>query len=101
MGFAKPKAKGKKDKTEANEVRTHIGHILVKNGADVNAKSKSGATPLLIAVKEGNLQFAKFLLENGTSVSGSDEKTGANVFRSTFILLFFNTRRYSMNYQIV
>jgi hypothetical protein len=52
---------------------------LLKSGADPNAKTTAGATPLLLSVQKGNLQFAKFLLDNGASVSGLNEENGENV----------------------
>ena len=41
----------------------------VDNGADVNARSKSGLTPLLLAVREGQIDAVRVLLAAGATVN--------------------------------
>jgi len=38
--------------------------VLVKAGADVNAPSENGTTPLIAAARGGHLEVAKLLLAN-------------------------------------
>lgn len=44
----------------------------LENGADVNAKSATGLTALLVASKEGHFEVAKLLIENGAQVGIKD-----------------------------
>ena len=57
-----------------------VAKLLVIKGCDVNAISLMGETPLDVATKNGNIDFAKFLREHGglTSVELSRGK-GARV----------------------
>ena len=46
------------------------GHILVatvllKNGANVNAKANDGVTPMLLATEQGHARMVELLLANG------------------------------------
>jgi ankyrin repeat protein len=47
-----------------------IAQLLLQNGADVNARSNNGSSPLHVAIKESNLHvdIVKLLLENGADV---------------------------------
>ena len=47
-----------------------IAQLLLQNGADVNAISKNGSSPLHVAIEESNLHvdIVKLLLENGADV---------------------------------
>ena len=47
--------------------------FLIKKGADVNAKNKSGETPLFYV---GNLEIAKLLIENGADVNVANSWNG-------------------------
>ncbi len=47
---------------------------LVAAGADVNAKSNEGWTPLVLAARHGQWSCVSALLENGAEVNGSDEE---------------------------
>ena len=52
--------------------------LLLSKGADPNARSKQGQTPLLIAAStDGNLETVKLLLEKGADLkkAGADVKT--------------------------
>ena len=49
--------------------------LLVKNGADVNARDNTGSTALMMASYEGNVDVVKMLLENGADLNAT-EKSG-------------------------
>jgi len=42
--------------------------LLLESGADVNAKSNSGSTPLHEACEDGHLELANMLVENGADI---------------------------------
>ncbi|HZS09081.1 MAG TPA: ankyrin repeat domain-containing protein [Blastocatellia bacterium] len=50
---------------------------LLAKGADVNAKSPYGATPLFFACDRGNVEVIKVLLEHGADVNTKDKFYGA------------------------
>jgi len=52
-----------------------IAKLLIKNGADINAKDSFDETPIFGAVKANNIKMVKLLIENG---SGVDYKTKKN-----------------------
>jgi ankyrin repeat protein len=45
---------------------------LLQNGADVNAKNKSGRTPLHIAAQKGNTELVRLLLASGANKTAKD-----------------------------
>lgn len=45
---------------------------LVKFGADINSKNSSGATPLITLCREGDIQAAGILIENGADMAIKD-----------------------------
>jgi ankyrin repeat protein len=47
--------------------------ILLANGSDLEAKDESGATPLLIAVYNRQLEIVKLLLDKGADISASNK----------------------------
>lgn len=49
-------------------------HLLVSNGADVDARDDKGATALALAVKSGRLGCVAALLERGADVSSEDHR---------------------------
>ena len=52
--------------------QTQIADLLIAKGANVNARDKSGATPLHQAALKGNLGFAALLLQHGADVNARD-----------------------------
>lgn len=51
---------------------------LLTQGADVNAKSPYGATPLFFAADRGNMEIIKILLDHGADVKVKDTFYGAS-----------------------
>eukprot|EP00919_Chromeraceae_sp_WS-2016_P033014 GHVR01078058.1.p1 GENE.GHVR01078058.1~~GHVR01078058.1.p1 ORF type:complete len:993 (+),score=183.42 GHVR01078058.1:31-2979(+) len=51
---------------------TDIARLILEGGANVDTKTHSGETPLLIAVREGNDVMVKFLIENNADVTIQD-----------------------------
>jgi ankyrin repeat protein len=46
--------------------------LLLKNGADMEAKDNSGCTPLLIAAQYGQVEVVAYLLKNGSNIQAVD-----------------------------
>eukprot|EP00919_Chromeraceae_sp_WS-2016_P040362 GHVR01096384.1.p1 GENE.GHVR01096384.1~~GHVR01096384.1.p1 ORF type:complete len:146 (-),score=1.22 GHVR01096384.1:114-551(-) len=53
--------------------RISLVNILLHQGADVNAVSKYGTTPLMDAAIEGHLEVVNLLIDNGANVNYKDE----------------------------
>ena len=53
----------------------NIGEIenLLSNGHDINEKNKEGLTPLSEAIILNNYTLAKYLIENGADIDGTDK----------------------------
>jgi len=54
-----------------------VSKLLEKSGADVNAKSNDGTTPLHLTCAGGSgqqMEATKFLIENGARLDSQDEK---------------------------
>lgn len=49
--------------------QTQVLKLLIARGADANAAPPNGTTPLMIAVQNGNLESAVFLLDHGADVN--------------------------------
>ena len=57
--------------------------FFVKSGADVvNQKNIGGATPLLLACREGNLEIAKILIDNGANINATDNEGWTPLMRA-------------------
>jgi ankyrin repeat protein len=52
----------------ASEGNTAAAALLIQSGADVKAKSKSGFTPFLFAVRNARVDTVKMLLDHGANV---------------------------------
>ncbi|MBO7244293.1 MAG: ankyrin repeat domain-containing protein [Alphaproteobacteria bacterium] len=48
--------------------------LLIRYGANINAKDKNGKTPLMEAVQQRSFGAVKFLIQNGADVNLADEK---------------------------
>ena len=61
--------------------RVEIARVLVKAGADVNAKEVCRNTPLHAAAESGDLDLARYLVENGADIGAVNkyDETPANV----------------------
>jgi hypothetical protein len=51
-----------------------IAELLIKRGANVNAKDSTGKTPLHDVAYDGSLSVLKLLIENGADVNAQDNK---------------------------
>jgi ankyrin repeat protein len=64
------------------EKHPDVTRALIEHGADINAATKLGFTPLLFAAREGDLESAKLLLDKGVDVNisvGEEGETGEAV----------------------
>ncbi|MEI1278035.1 ankyrin repeat domain-containing protein [Leptospira venezuelensis] len=52
----------------AREGEVEIAEFLIRNGADINAKTRDGHTALMMAVYNRNLDIVKLLLKNGANI---------------------------------
>jgi len=68
---------------------------MIDSGADVNVVGPFGITAMLVAIKQGNLETVKLLLENGVDPSGKIAgKTLVEVAeheKQTELVEFFNS----------
>ena len=72
--------KPKKDKSDyclllenSRQGNAEITEILIKAGANINARNAEGMTPLIIAAAEGNAEVAAKLIEAGADLEAKDE----------------------------
>lgn len=58
-----------------------IANLLIRNGADVNARQQQGVTPLHSAAYNGKIELVKLLIQNGADTSAEMEngKTTADI----------------------
>jgi ankyrin repeat protein len=54
--------------------RIDITELLIRHGADVNAKQQQGVTPLLSAAHHGQTTLAKLLIDHGADVNAETGK---------------------------
>ena len=61
---------------------------LLENGADINASTADNCTPLMIAIENGNINAATFLIEHGANVDLKDDRgdTALHYAMSRYIL---------------
>lgn len=96
------KKENKEDKktTESKEKRRRIlhnkhlidcGKYLLSKGTDIKASSETGITPLLLALDNGNKEFALWLMENGASPLGK-----LNAGENLFFVLAANIEKYGI-----
>lgn len=57
----------------ASHGRLYIADLLIKRGADINAKDSDGATPLFRSISYGDMDMVKFLIANGADVNVHNE----------------------------
>ena len=50
----------------------NVVNFLIKNGANINAKTKSNSNPLHFASQNGNLEIVTLLVEKGTVINEQD-----------------------------
>ncbi|WIH89425.1 ankyrin repeat domain-containing protein [Brachyspira pilosicoli] len=62
-----------------------IAAALVKSGANINEQGIDGTTPLILACKQGNLNAAKILIDNGADIyiKDNDKKIAFNYINNT------------------
>ena len=53
--------------------RTEAVHLLISNGADIDACNEDGWTPLFFAVSKCHIEIIKVLLENGADFNKIDK----------------------------
>jgi len=72
------------NKQSGREGRIDIVGLLRSNGADVNALSKDGRTPLHLAVSWNNKDIADLLIRNAADVNAGNGKYGTPLFEAAF-----------------
>ncbi|KAH0552646.1 hypothetical protein KQX54_013723 [Cotesia glomerata] len=71
---------------------------LVRMGADVNFKSKSGMTPLMAAAKQSNLKILSFILEQKPNVNDTDASGNTALHYVFNYVSKIDRSRYSYSY---
>jgi hypothetical protein len=57
----------------ADNGHIEIARLLLRNGAEVNAKSHGGSTPLHLAAWNGHIDILHLLVENGANLEAQDD----------------------------
>jgi ankyrin repeat protein len=69
----------------------NLGEVqqLIADGANINAVTGAGRTPLMSATAYGHINIVKFLLENGANINTKDTGKGATalMFSTQFVML--------------
>ena len=74
-----------KELTEAVKAGdTATAELLIKDGADANARDEAGATLLMLASNAGNLALTKALLSAGADVNASDTRGWTALIHSAY-----------------
>ncbi|KAF2275931.1 ankyrin, partial [Westerdykella ornata] len=60
------------DDSGLSQIR-QIAHLLLGNGAQLDARDHGGGTPIMRAIFHGNMPYAELLLELGADVNTRDE----------------------------
>ncbi|MBU0632763.1 ankyrin repeat domain-containing protein [bacterium] len=88
LDYKKETAKQKKQKSVINDMikKDDIAafKILIRRGADVNAKDKNGVTLLHVAAKYRAKKIVKYLLENGADVKIHDNEYRDTLYYARF-----------------
>lgn len=57
-----------------DEDQADVGRVLLKHGANIEARTKSGRTPLMNAAENGKLAVVKMLIEEGADIYAENPK---------------------------
>ncbi|TEY48072.1 hypothetical protein BOTCAL_0298g00130 [Botryotinia calthae] len=63
----------------ASATETSVIDLLVKRGASIFTRNENGYTPLVIAVKEGNIEVTKYLISLGANINDATDKTNTPI----------------------
>ncbi len=65
--------KGHEENEKLSTFHRELVALLLANGADCNAKTNAGRTPLQFSARNGDTQMAKLLLEKGAEINAKDQ----------------------------
>lgn len=81
---------------DANDTAT--ARYLIAKGADVNARSEIGDTPLILSAGNGNVEVMKLLLARGADVNAVDSSESLQVKNGPIALGSFTPLLYAASY---